>query len=39
MAEIGEPERIIRRERTPVPTTPEPAVTPVTEPAGEPVPA
>lgn len=35
MAEIGEPERIVRRERTPVPVTPEP----VTKPAEEPVPA
>jgi hypothetical protein len=37
MAEIGEPERIVRRERTPVPATPEPAVVPAVEP--EPVPA
>ena len=39
MAEIGEPERIIRRERTPVPATPEPVETPVIEPVKEPVPA
>lgn len=36
MAEIGEPERIIRRERVPVPATPEPVTAPVTEPVPEP---
>ena len=39
MAEIGEPERIVRRERTTTPASPEPAVEPVTQPAAEPVPA
>jgi hypothetical protein len=39
MAEIGEPERIVRRERTPVPATTEPVVAPVVEPEPEKVPA
>jgi hypothetical protein len=39
MAEIGEPERIVRRERTPVPDTTEPVIAPAVEPQTEPVPA
>lgn len=39
MAEIGEPERIVRRERTPVPATPEPVTAPAVEPQPEAVPA